>query len=292
MTAPNETFKIQTQPLRYNVTLLLIFALLILRLPFLGLGILILIDNPPWLGASFEISTYLLIIILIWWERDHLAEYHIDGLALWLIILFRPLNSVIIRLSSPDSPLSFQNPPSWIIFAAAIGLFAALRLNGFQFPAINRQTIRLYAIGTLAGIGLALVVAYPVALQLEPDELRVRPRLLSLLSLTLIRVPQQLGYAAVIEEPVFRGFLWGYLRLKGWKDINTWIFQAVLFMLAHIYYWNTLPFSFWLVVPLSGLTLGVLAWKTRTITPSMAAHATENAFGPWLAYIFAYFSNK
>jgi hypothetical protein len=38
-----------------------------------------------------------------------------------------------------------------------------------------------------------------------------------------------MGYAAALEEPVFRGLLWGYLRLKGCKDVTILLIQGALF---------------------------------------------------------------
>jgi membrane protease YdiL (CAAX protease family) len=87
----------------------------------------------------------------------------------------------------------------------------------------------------------------------------------------------QLGFAAISEEPVFRGFLWGYLRRSGLREIWVWLAQAVLFMSAHLYFKDALPFNFWVVVPAAGLLLGLLAWRSRSIAAGMLAHAAYNA---------------
>jgi membrane protease YdiL (CAAX protease family) len=86
----------------------------------------------------------------------------------------------------------------------------------------------------------------------------------------------QLGFAAVSEEPVFRGFLWGYLRKLGWREIWVWLAQAGLFMSAHLYFRDALPFNFWIVVPSAGLIFGLLAWRTRSIAVGMMSHAAYN----------------
>jgi membrane protease YdiL (CAAX protease family) len=99
----------------------------------------------------------------------------------------------------------------------------------------------------------------------------------------------QLGYAAVTEEPLFRAFLWGYLHKASWKTIWIWLFQAGLFMAGHIYYITRLPISFWFIVPTGGLILGALVWRSKTISSSLAAHATVNALASTMAYIIASF---
>jgi membrane protease YdiL (CAAX protease family) len=91
----------------------------------------------------------------------------------------------------------------------------------------------------------------------------------------------------VTEEPLFRAFLWGYLYKAGWKPVWIWLLQAGLFMLGHIYYITTYPISFWLIVPTGALVLGALVWRSKTISSSLAAHATMNALGYTLGYIVA-----
>ncbi len=113
------------------------------------------------------------------------------------------------------------------------------------------------------------------------------PSLFVLVAQWGIGLGYQTGYAAVSEEPLFRGFLWGYLRKGGWSDGWICLFQAGLFMLGHIYYLNSLPISFWIIVPTGGLVLGWLAWRSRSIATSISAHATLNALGYSIDYLIA-----
>ena len=86
-----------------------------------------------------------------------------------------------------------------------------------------------------------------------------------------------LGFAPLNEEPLFRGFLWGTLRQLKWKEIWIWLFQAVLFTLAHIYFASQYPLLFWLYIPGAALLLGLLAWRSRSIAGGILAHAMINA---------------
>ncbi|WP_161796471.1 CPBP family glutamic-type intramembrane protease [Desulfosporosinus acididurans] len=45
----------------------------------------------------------------------------------------------------------------------------------------------------------------------------------------------QLNSAAILEEPLFHGFFWGYLKNWGWKESWIWLTQAGLFVIGHIY---------------------------------------------------------
>lgn len=89
---------------------------------------------------------------------------------------------------------------------------------------------------------------------------------------------QQMGHAAILEEPIFRGFLWGYLAERGWNDRRILLAQAGLFWLAHLprnYAQPVVPF---LTLPAGGLFYGWLARRTRSVAASMVAHAIYNAF--------------
>src|ERR1043166_2742872 len=93
-----------SNPFRHRqIAWLVLTILLLLRLPFTIAIIYILpIENQS--GATFyEVSTYFLTAFLIWWDRDQLANFHIETAALFLIILFRPLQTIILGYWKVDS---------------------------------------------------------------------------------------------------------------------------------------------------------------------------------------------
>ena len=92
----------------------LLAGLLFLRLPFLA-GI-ILFTRPGWLEPAFQIGTYLLTACLIWWERNRLSDFHIDILALGIIILFKPIQTIILAIwKFGGNPLEFPRLPGLIL---------------------------------------------------------------------------------------------------------------------------------------------------------------------------------
>jgi membrane protease YdiL (CAAX protease family) len=92
-------------------------------------------------------------------------------------------------------------------------------------------------------------------------------------------------YAGIAEEPFFRGFLWGSLRKLGLKDVWIWLIQAGLFWLGHTYALvNGAPWSFFFIVPVGGLVLGLLVWRSRSIAVSMAAHGLANGVGQIIGF--------
>ncbi|PKN93082.1 MAG: hypothetical protein CVU44_11675 [Chloroflexi bacterium HGW-Chloroflexi-6] len=266
----------------------LLAGLLFLRLPFFG-GIA-LFSRPDWLGPVFDIGTYLCTACLIWWERDRLADFHIDRLALAIIILFKPVQTILLStLMLNENPLAFPNLPSLFLWIISLGLFLALWLSHAPLPRLSKLSWAWFGVGILAGLLATLIIAYPMSLQIDKSQIYGKPDLLAFLLRTPVDFFYQLGYAAVTEEPLFRAFLWGYLYKAGWKTIWIWLFQAGLFMLGHIYYLAKLPISFWFIVPMSALIFGALVWRSKTISSSLAAHATMNALGYVTGYIVASF---
>jgi len=86
----------------------------------------------------------------------------------------------------------------------------------------------------------------------------------------------QFFVAATAEEPLFRGLLWGYLKRLGRSDWVILVVQALLFFVCHAYYARPGLYANWGSTLFMGFVFGIAAWKTRSILPSMIAHALVN----------------
>lgn len=271
------------------VTLLLLAVLLFLRLVLFGGVKYFTGDLPPaWLRPVFEVGTFFFTAVFLWWERDRLAEYHVDRLALIIILVFKPIETIVSAVwGITNTGLSFPQLPGLLLWGIALGLFVALRASHVQLPKVRSAHIAWFLAGILGGSVAMILLAYPMSLTI-PGALVFLPDPLARFGPDVLSFPYQLGYSAVTEEPLFRGFLWGCLRRSGWKEVWIWLAQAVLFMLGHIYYLQQAPIAFWVIVPAGALVLGLLAWRSRSIATSMAAHATMNTIGHFTGYIIAY----
>ncbi len=132
-----------------------------------------------------------------------------------------------------------------------------------------------------------MLLSFPMSLQVNKSRSAFNPIISEILVSAVPSFFYQLGFAGITEEPLFRGFLWGYLRKAGWRERWIWICQIVLFTLGHVYYLHTAPISFWIVVPVNAAVLGVLAWRSRSIATTMACHAADNALGYSFALLLA-----
>ncbi len=242
-----------------RISLLLLSGLLFLRLPFLTTAGL-LFSNDYLLRAVafliFIVCTYLLTAILIWWEREQLKEFWID------------LASAITFLCQ------------MYCFPIGIGLFLAMLKKRAKFPPVLNGVWRWLLVGAI----LALVCnIFTSSTGLEPSDSRSGEPATFMFLIPAILI--QMTNAAVFEEPLFRGFLWGYLRRWRWPNILIWLFQAGLFTLGHAYYLKDEAFFPWLVrMMLPSLILGLIAWRAQSIFASMVTHGVFNASGDMLLH--------
>ena len=257
---------------------ILVGGLFLLRIPFYtGVGV-ISQTATGWASPLYQVGTYLLTAITIWWERERLADYHIDKLALGIIILGKPLELLIYHLNIPFNYPAISRA-YWLFLPISFAIVISLPLRGTRLPRLQKKSWFWLIVGILTGITLGVFVGILMRNDL-PDTAMYKPltHIFSLPAKILFFLPiQQMFMAGIAEEPFFRGFLWGLLRKAGLKEIWIWLIQAGLFWLGHLYYLAKRPWSFWLLIP-GGLVLGWLAWRSRSIATSMIAHGLTNSF--------------
>ncbi len=82
--------------------------------------------------------------------------------------------------------------------------------------------------------------------------------------------------ASLIEEPLFRGFLLGFLRRWGLGEAAAVIIQAVIFLSGHLRYAARGQWWMFAWVLAWGLILGWQASRHRTIAGTVVTHALVN----------------
>ncbi len=261
-----------------HVGWLILILLLLLRIPYtIAIIYLLPIENQNG-SAFYEVSTYLLISFLIWWERGSLNRFHIDGSALFLIVFIRPLQTLILSYWKVDSPLALPHPLGLALWGISVGLLMALWRSGFKPTRVNARSLLWILGGVFLGIGLSIAENFqsfwPAIYHAftTPSKVELTPVLYS----TSINLLYHLSFAPINEEPLFRGFLWGYLRQLKWKESLIWPFQALLFTSAHVYLAHQFPIMFWVFIPLAGLLFGLLTWRSRSIAAAILAHGMLN----------------
>ena len=259
MSMNNPSISLAQEKKHTTISYLLLTGLLLLRFPFL-IGTDLLLPKQPTLPRTiasfvFIIGTYLLTAVLIWWEREHLQDFWID-LAAGITFLLNVF-----------------------CFPIGIGLFRAMRRHQARFPSPPANVWRWALLGAvLAIVSNIFVVGVGIAPR-EPGS--VSTTFGFLIPAILI----QMTMAGVIEEPLFRGFLWGYLRRARWNDGWIWLFQALVFTLGHVYYLRTEAIGPWFLrMMLPALIIGFIAWRAKSIFASMVTHGFINASGDMLLH--------
>lgn len=272
--------KKEKQSIHTIITWAAILGLLILRLFLDGWLRYKIPSITAWIEPVYEIGTYALIVFLIVWERKNLAAHHINPLAILLLIFFPFLAKLILPFYDSTNPLSFPYPLSFSFFLIGGFLLFFVIKNKLNFrPGIKREFL------WFAGCAfLGLLVS-----ELE-----------SILLIKLLNFPQgtfpgflaltspfyQLGYAASMEEPLFRGFLWGALRKLNLPDIWILFIQALIFTAGHLFYLTTdHGLIFVMITFTNALLMGLLVWRTRALSSSMAFHAFYNGSSIFLYWI-------
>lgn len=245
-----------------KASLIFVILLLLLRFPLLIAGQFGMIDNT--LSAIvFLTGTYLFTGILLCRNISNLHQYHISSIAL-TIFLVSPILSII----SNPSDLSA------LVRIAMAAVFAAYFIRNRKRIIAVKNDKKSIIFNTLI-VFVSVLVTTILFAYIRGFSGTENTYTLGMLVNGLLF---QLSFAAVMEEPLFRGFLWGGFRQLGLSDGLVCFLQAGLFWLGHIYYYNT-GINFWVVIPIASIVLGLVVWKTKSITNSMVTHAFMNTLG-------------
>lgn len=263
--------------LHLHITTIIIFLLLFIRIPFVvGLSA---INDYPWINPIYQISTYLLTALFIIVEKDKLSDYHIDRLTIFIIILCKPVQTLLLSYwGFTDLALTFPHWPGLLIWIISFGLliFTIVHYNNLpKFP-LKKSTWIIY--GLLLGLISSITFGFFMFFNLKNTQYIDAMHIATEVKRIPITFLYQLGYAAVAEEPVFRGFVWGWLKQRNVKTFQICLIQTALFTLAHFYYIPDASFVLFTVIPLSAALFGWLAYRSKSIIPALLVHAEVNTF--------------
>lgn len=215
---------------------------------------------PDWVPYLYNGVAYILTAVIVWLNRHRLATINID-------------RSFVVALIVGGVLYSFQETPYNI--GALVGITAGLFYWGF----INNQFVYKnpapYPKGTVLLILLSILLALaPVGIFQPTFKTALSFQSFSVTLMGALQIGLMLN---AFEEVIFRGALWAYLRSLGLSEQIAFSVQAVLFWIAH--HRDRLDggeYFFWIAVPCMAILLGILAWRSKSLTPSLAAHFLFN----------------
>jgi len=226
-------------------------------------------NAPVWVIHWYDGVAYILTATIVWLNRHRLAALNID----------RPF---IIAVMLGGTLYAFYLTPS-------IGVFVGMTA-GFIYVA-DQYKLFVFSIPVPYPKGTGMLILLSIPLALAPV-LLFRLTVKTPLSLPTF-IADIFGYLQydlaliVFEEVVFRGALWAYLRSLGLSEQTAFYVQAFLFWIAHhrILVLGH-QYSFWVAVPCVSILLGLLAWRSKSLTPSTIAHFMFNFMTQLLLMIF------
>jgi membrane protease YdiL (CAAX protease family) len=249
-----------------KLTLILIVSYLLMVIPINWILQYFLNNSwPDWIRITIYLIEYLIISLLIWIEKYHLEEFNID---LWSISLFLLFGSLFRPIYTNNHVVALLSSISFIFIA--IFLFLDLRRNHIRLSRSCRPFIWLF-IGLLFCI-IELFVIMKVGIPSIGISGPTSIPIVNYLSSFLF----YLCNVAIPEETVFRGFLWGVLNKFGYSFKKILIIQAILFTAAHIRFFQPEPIMANLGIFGLGIFFGFLAWKSKSIFPSIVTHTIHN----------------
>ena len=218
-----------------------------------------------------SILLYSCIALLLWGDREHLDQYNLDRTSILLIIL-GGVNRTLLNV-----PYAIIYRSIIIILAIAI-LFLSLR----SWKYLLRTNWRWAGIGLISSL-VVIPISFIESLQPEfYSNLQISPSLSMVLSRRIIF---ELSFGALVEEMLFRGVLWGYLRGLNWKENKIFWTQGILFWIVHLHQ-ITNPVTFFITVPISTIVFSLLARYSKQVLPSIIAHTVINTVGVILVYYY------
>lgn len=258
-----------------SIFLLLLIMLLILRFPVLISACCHITPFYEFMVSYiFQDGTYLITAILILLKRDTLFDYNI-GICSLIIFILAPASEILSEY------FEFRRIQTclWFEIGVSICLFIALFLFRPKFHKRSIKEILLWFLIAVA-VGICIGILSGLLQRTRGTIFPDRPTVWVITYKFLI----QLGNAAIIEEPLFRGFLWGFLKKSHWNDCWIWLFQALLFWLGHIYFLGVNNYSFFIIIPMGALILGLVAWRSKSIAASMTVHGLFNSISQIVAF--------
>ena len=216
----------------------------------------------------YTTTVYLSLSALIWIERENLEDFHLERLTLYIFIF----SSLFRRRLGVNGEEYFL----LVIGLTGISTIVAMFVNKsrIRIPKTNSGWVLTgLLVGIIGTIPISLIQAWQSQLfNMWPYNSFLSDNI----SLDIVRqIIYDLSFASLIEEMLFRGFIWGYLRKLGWAENRAFWVQGILFWVSHFGRLRT-PLTFLLSIPLATFIYSKLTLRSKQVFPSVVSHLIVN----------------
>lgn len=262
--------------IKFTLYLTLFIKITILVLPTLT------VEPIGWIEPFYKSALYIAIGVFLLCVDSLIPEYHIDILSLIFFILVGTLFRTI-ELEFNTIYAIFRMT-EWIVAGA---LFIRIVNKKIPLDPLKWKHIVWTLVSLIIGISLSIPTAYLIVntpgFQTSPVDIHLYTSPIFIVRLLVFN-----SISVVIEEITFRGFLFGYL-IKYYDNNVTkaLLLQSLIFWLLHFDTIWSYPLGFWVAIPVSTLTFGLLVRRSHALSSSIIAHMFFNTFVTIFSIVFA-----
>jgi membrane protease YdiL (CAAX protease family) len=219
------------------------------------------VDNATswYIGSIIAYSVIVLSLIIFTLNRLELFN---DHFSLWTIVL-----GCFLSAMGGENAVLYKG--ILIILSTVLSIYIIANRKSIKFP-----SSRSFFTGLLWSVGAVIIIGLVYAFL---DQTYTKPFPSNLLAIIVSVFVSQLSFVTVIEEAYFRGLLFGFMVINGYKENTALFIQAVLFWGIH-FLDSSNPTLFFVIIPLGTLFMTLIIKKYRMLYLSITMHTLLNVF--------------
>lgn len=246
-----------------------------------------------WMGVLGLVGVMTLVMIVVgWWQKyggdtglmmaevNRLQKGDLSGIPSWALaatmtIQFPAMLGLVFVVHFVVDRVWFASRPELV--ARPLGWAGVFALRGTHWVSYAAAAVIGLTVGMLPGWFAEQLRAYAPdmssTIELINDALTKGPLVSRLVMIACVAV-----VGPVVEELVFRGFMWDALR-KFTSPLGAMIGSSILFAVYHM---DPVQSTALLI---TAFTLGWVRWVTGSIWPCVVVHIVNNSLGVLAAYV-------
>jgi hypothetical protein len=202
------------------------------------------------------------VLSLIFFNSNSLELFR-DHFTLWTIVV-----SCFLPIVWGGDRMIYKS--ILIILGVFFATYSIVNRKNIKFPSLKSVFI-----GLGWSVCAVLIIALIYALL---DQTLIQPFPLNLSTIIVNEFINQLSFTSVPEEACFRGLIFSFMVMNGYKEDKAFVIQAMLFWSIHFGTIITNPTLFFIIIPLSTLFMTLIIKKYKMLYLSIIMHTFINVF--------------
>ena len=209
------------------------------------------------------ISSYAIVVLSLIFFNSNSLELFRDHFTLWIIVV-----SCFLPIVWGGERMVYKG--ILIILGVFFATYSIVNRKNIKFPSLNSVFI-----GLGWSVCAVLIIALIYALL---DQTFVQSFPSNLSTIIVNELINQLSFTSVPEEVCFRGLIFSFMVMNGYKEDKAFIIQAILFWSIHLGTIITNPTLFFIIIPLGTLFMTLIIKKYKMLYLSIIMHTFINVF--------------